>query len=161
MIPWKFRMKKPLQVRNCASTLDDGSVCASTKPSVRRSVQGTFGIDTACYRCLGTKNHSEKIIAKGKDFRFLTGIHVVQQEWFLFERSRALVAFEGLLARMVPHVNLQILNQSKYKKMNNLEWLRNPSSYLQSLFQTKGFIAFRARIRFVVRVVPHVIQPRL
>jgi hypothetical protein len=82
-------------------------------------VQGTFGIDTVCYRCLGTKNHSETIVAKekGKDFCFLTGIHVVQQEWFLFERGRALVAFEGLLARMVPHVNLQILNQSKHKKM--------------------------------------------
>ena len=34
------------------------------------------------------------------------GIHVIQQERFLLESSRALVAFEWLFSRMIPHVNL-------------------------------------------------------
>jgi hypothetical protein len=71
-------------------------------------VQGTFGIDTVCYQCLGTKNHSYIIIyqVKKQQLSFLTGVHVVQQEWFLFESGWTLVALEGLFARMVPHVDL-------------------------------------------------------
>lgn len=38
--------------------------------------------------------------------RVLTGVHVIEQERLLLESGRALVAFERLLARVVPHVHL-------------------------------------------------------
>ena len=70
--------------------------------------------------------------------RFIAGVrvHVVQKEWFLLERSRALVTFERFLACVIAHVNFE------------------------SLFQSKRLVAFGARVRFIARVVADVVQER-
>ncbi len=74
----------------------------------------------------------------------------------MLEGSRALIALERLFSRMIPHMHLYI----KHRINNLISLTKNSSTYLQSLFQTKRFVTFLARIRLVVCVMSNVIEPR-